>query len=141
MQKCMVPELMLQKIPNPQNCMIIDHWYWIMITTKGYCKFPRERLAEMLFTFRFKFGRLNLIVSSVLFQGANFRDLSGVIVGPDNVARLDPTKERVLLPSGRPLVRHLTRNHKTPLCGTIPLFVQILISLPCYGFLFFMSGA
>lgn len=141
MQKCMVPELMLQKIPNPQNCMIIDHWYWIMITTKGYCKFPRERLAEMLFTFSFKFGRLNLIVSSVLFQGANFRDLSGVIVGPDNVARLDPTKERVLLPSGRPLVRHLTRNHKTPLCGTIPLFVQILISLPCYGFLFFMSGA
>nr|XP_015639451.1 DNA (cytosine-5)-methyltransferase CMT2-like isoform X2 [Oryza sativa Japonica Group] len=37
-------------------------------------------------------------------KGANFRDLSGVIVGPDNVARLDPTKERVLLPSGRPLV-------------------------------------
>uniref|UniRef100_A0A0D9ZVW6 DNA (cytosine-5-)-methyltransferase n=1 Tax=Oryza glumipatula TaxID=40148 RepID=A0A0D9ZVW6_9ORYZ len=37
-------------------------------------------------------------------RGANFRDLSGVIVGPDNVARLDPTKERVLLPSGRPLV-------------------------------------
>ncbi|KAF8667003.1 hypothetical protein HU200_053174 [Digitaria exilis] len=38
------------------------------------------------------------------FQGANFRDLPGVIVGPDNVARLDPTKERILLPSGNPLV-------------------------------------
>ncbi|KAL5202637.1 hypothetical protein ABZP36_013589 [Zizania latifolia] len=37
-------------------------------------------------------------------KGANFRDLPGVIVGPDNVARLDPMKERVLLPSGRPLV-------------------------------------
>ncbi|RLN28488.1 DNA (cytosine-5)-methyltransferase 3-like isoform X1 [Panicum miliaceum] len=37
-------------------------------------------------------------------KGANFRDLPGVIVGPDNVARLDPTKERVLLPSGNPLV-------------------------------------
>ncbi|KAF7042152.1 hypothetical protein CFC21_051827 [Triticum aestivum] len=37
-------------------------------------------------------------------KGANFRDLPGVIVGPDNVAKLDPTKERVLLPSGRPLV-------------------------------------
>ncbi|OEL35883.1 DNA (cytosine-5)-methyltransferase CMT2 [Dichanthelium oligosanthes] len=43
-------------------------------------------------------------ISSVLFQGANFRDLPGVIVGADNVARLDPTKERVLLPSGNPLV-------------------------------------
>ncbi|KAM3314084.1 hypothetical protein ACQJBY_033133 [Aegilops geniculata] len=37
-------------------------------------------------------------------KGANFRDLPGVIVGSDNVAKLDPTKERVLLPSGRPLV-------------------------------------
>ncbi|RLN00899.1 DNA (cytosine-5)-methyltransferase 3-like isoform X1 [Panicum miliaceum] len=37
-------------------------------------------------------------------RGANFRDLPGVIVGPDNVARLDPTKERILLPSGNPLV-------------------------------------
>ncbi|KAJ1262190.1 hypothetical protein BS78_09G088600 [Paspalum vaginatum] len=37
-------------------------------------------------------------------KGANFRDLPGVIVGSDNVARLDPTKERVLLPSGNPLV-------------------------------------
>ncbi|CAN6358096.1 unnamed protein product [Urochloa humidicola] len=37
-------------------------------------------------------------------KGANFRDLPGVIVGPDNVARLDPTKERILLPSGNPLV-------------------------------------
>uniref|UniRef100_A0ACD5X0P7 Uncharacterized protein n=1 Tax=Avena sativa TaxID=4498 RepID=A0ACD5X0P7_AVESA len=37
-------------------------------------------------------------------KGANFRDLPGVVVGPDNVAKLDPTKERVLLPSGRPLV-------------------------------------
>lgn len=46
-----------------------------------------------------------LAISSVLFQGANFRDLPGVIVGHDNVARLDPTKERILLPSGRPLVR------------------------------------
>uniref|UniRef100_J3M520 DNA (cytosine-5-)-methyltransferase n=2 Tax=Oryza brachyantha TaxID=4533 RepID=J3M520_ORYBR len=37
-------------------------------------------------------------------KGANFRDLPGVVVGPDNVARLDPTKERIFLPSGRPLV-------------------------------------
>ncbi|XP_062179243.1 DNA (cytosine-5)-methyltransferase CMT2-like isoform X2 [Phragmites australis] len=37
-------------------------------------------------------------------KGANFRDLPGIIVGPNNVARLDPTKERILLPSGNPLV-------------------------------------
>ncbi|KQK22267.1 hypothetical protein BRADI_1g66167v3 [Brachypodium distachyon] len=37
-------------------------------------------------------------------KGANFRDLPGVVVGPDNVAKLDPTKERILLPSGNPLV-------------------------------------
>lgn len=37
-------------------------------------------------------------------KGANFRDLAGVIVGHDNVAKLDPNMERVLLPSGKPLV-------------------------------------
>lgn len=36
-------------------------------------------------------------------QGANFRDLPGVIVGADNAARRDETKEH-LLPSGEPLV-------------------------------------
>ncbi|XVF52094.1 hypothetical protein PTKIN_Ptkin04bG0237300 [Pterospermum kingtungense] len=37
-------------------------------------------------------------------KGANFRDLPGVIVGQDNVARRDPTQEKKLLPSGKPLV-------------------------------------
>ncbi|OVA18480.1 Chromo domain/shadow [Macleaya cordata] len=37
-------------------------------------------------------------------KGANFRDLPGVIVGPDNVVQLDPNMERILLPSGKPLV-------------------------------------
>ncbi|TVU07148.1 hypothetical protein EJB05_47190, partial [Eragrostis curvula] len=45
-------------------------------------------------------------------KGANFRDLPGVIVGPDNVARLDPTKERELLPSGRPLVLDCTLSYE-----------------------------
>ncbi|XP_058103901.1 DNA (cytosine-5)-methyltransferase CMT2-like isoform X2 [Magnolia sinica] len=36
-------------------------------------------------------------------KGANFRDLPGVIVGGNNVVKLDPTMERVLLPSGKPL--------------------------------------
>ncbi|XP_057872420.2 DNA (cytosine-5)-methyltransferase CMT3 isoform X2 [Cryptomeria japonica] len=37
-------------------------------------------------------------------KGANFRDLPGVLVGPDNVVELDTSMERVLLPSGKPLV-------------------------------------
>ncbi|XP_057997025.1 DNA (cytosine-5)-methyltransferase CMT2 isoform X3 [Hevea brasiliensis] len=37
-------------------------------------------------------------------KGANFRDLPGIVVGGDNVVRRDPTKEQVLLPSGKPLV-------------------------------------
>ncbi|XP_034585860.1 DNA (cytosine-5)-methyltransferase CMT2 isoform X2 [Setaria viridis] len=45
-------------------------------------------------------------------KGANFRDLPGVIVGPDNVARLDPTKERILLPSGNPLVIDCVLNYE-----------------------------
>ncbi|XVE57340.1 hypothetical protein DITRI_Ditri04bG0083200 [Diplodiscus trichospermus] len=37
-------------------------------------------------------------------KGANFRDLPGIIVGQDNVVRRDPTQEKNLLPSGKPLV-------------------------------------
>ena len=43
-------------------------------------------------------------------QGANFRDLPGVVVGADNVARR--TEEQMLLPSGKPMVRFThTRRH------------------------------
>lgn len=37
-------------------------------------------------------------------QGANFRDLEGVRVRPDNKVEWDPDIERVYLPSGKPLV-------------------------------------
>ncbi|GLT80633.1 hypothetical protein SLA2020_520640 [Shorea laevis] len=37
-------------------------------------------------------------------KGANFRDLPGIIVGTDNVARRDPTRKVKRLPSGKPLV-------------------------------------
>ncbi|CAL9206531.1 unnamed protein product [Musa hybrid cultivar] len=37
-------------------------------------------------------------------KGANFRDLPGVVVGPDNIVEWDPNVERVILPSGKPLV-------------------------------------
>ncbi|XP_077236281.1 DNA (cytosine-5)-methyltransferase CMT3-like [Tasmannia lanceolata] len=37
-------------------------------------------------------------------KGANFRDLPGVLVGPNKIVEWDKTVERVLLPSGKPLV-------------------------------------
>lgn len=37
-------------------------------------------------------------------KGANFRDLPGIIVNSENVVQRDPTKEPVILPSGKPLV-------------------------------------
>ncbi|KAL3824717.1 hypothetical protein ACJIZ3_020746 [Penstemon smallii] len=37
-------------------------------------------------------------------KGANFRDMPGVIVGPNKVAKLDPSVERLLCKSGKPLV-------------------------------------
>ncbi|KAG9130762.1 hypothetical protein Leryth_012709 [Lithospermum erythrorhizon] len=37
-------------------------------------------------------------------KGANFRDLGGVHVGPDNKVAWDPDVERVYLPSGKPLI-------------------------------------
>ncbi|GAB2217639.1 hypothetical protein Droror1_Dr00000842 [Drosera rotundifolia] len=37
-------------------------------------------------------------------KGANFRNLPGVEVGEDNKVRLNPSMERVYLPSGKPLV-------------------------------------
>lgn len=43
-------------------------------------------------------------------KGANFRDLPGVVVGADNVARRAPTKEQMLLPSGKPLVPDFALN-------------------------------
>uniref|UniRef100_A0A0D9WE21 DNA (cytosine-5-)-methyltransferase n=1 Tax=Leersia perrieri TaxID=77586 RepID=A0A0D9WE21_9ORYZ len=49
-------------------------------------------------------------------KGANFRDLPGVIVGPDNVARLDPTRERILLSSGRPLVLDCILSYENGKC-------------------------
>ncbi|PIN07174.1 DNA (cytosine-5-)-methyltransferase [Handroanthus impetiginosus] len=43
-------------------------------------------------------------VCHVPYAGANFRNLPGVIVGPDNVVILDPSVERPLCTSGKPLV-------------------------------------
>ncbi|KAK9144175.1 hypothetical protein Sjap_004078 [Stephania japonica] len=43
-------------------------------------------------------------------KGACFRDLPGVVVGPDNIVQLDPSMDRLLLPSGKPLVPNFALN-------------------------------
>lgn len=43
-------------------------------------------------------------LSSFINQGANFRDLPGVRVRPDNKVEWDPDVERIYLDSGKPLV-------------------------------------
>ncbi|KAG1338412.1 hypothetical protein COCNU_04G007180 [Cocos nucifera] len=44
-------------------------------------------------------------------KGANFRDLPGIIIGYDNTVQFDPTMERILLPSGKPLVPDYAMNY------------------------------
>ncbi|KAJ3696763.1 hypothetical protein LUZ61_000468 [Rhynchospora tenuis] len=44
-------------------------------------------------------------------KGANFRDLEGVKVGPNNICYLDPDIARPLLPSGKPLVPDYAISH------------------------------
>ncbi|KAK9928176.1 hypothetical protein M0R45_025322 [Rubus argutus] len=45
-------------------------------------------------------------------KGANFRDLPGVVVGIDNVARRDSPKKHSVLPSGKPLVPDYAFNYE-----------------------------
>lgn len=45
-------------------------------------------------------------------KGANFRDLKGVRVGPNNVAEFDPEIPRVYLESGKPLVPEYAMNFR-----------------------------
>ncbi|XP_038980599.1 DNA (cytosine-5)-methyltransferase CMT2-like isoform X2 [Phoenix dactylifera] len=44
-------------------------------------------------------------------KGANFRDLPGIIIGCDNTVQFDPIVERILLPSGKPLVPDYAMNY------------------------------
>ncbi|CAM0953312.1 unnamed protein product [Alopecurus aequalis] len=46
-------------------------------------------------------------------KGANFRDLKGVRVGPNNVAEFDPEIPRVYLESGKPLVPEYAINFRS----------------------------
>lgn len=89
------------------------------------CQIPHRKVDLENCAFYVAFGINNcfwiyLKISSLL-KGANFRDLPGVIVGADNKAQLDPSIDRKLLPSGRPLVRSLTSTFILSMCCFIEL--------------------
>ncbi|KAG9155955.1 hypothetical protein Leryth_012031 [Lithospermum erythrorhizon] len=73
----------------------------------GSSRANSERLNEVLYDHRplelntDDYQRVCLIPVK---KGANFRDLEGVCVGPDNKVFFDPNIPRALLPSGKPLV-------------------------------------
>lgn len=71
----------------------------------------------------------------LLLQGANFRDLPGVIVDEDNKVKFDPSVERPKLKSGKFLVQ---MNPFSALCiFSVPIFLQLHIDLACV----FASGS
>lgn len=76
----------------------------LKMITFGFVKFQKERLDKFVFC-RISVELLTSVDILILptEQGANFRDLPGVVVGADNVARR--TEEQMLLPSGKPMVR------------------------------------
>lgn len=84
----------------------------LKMITFGFVKFQKERLDNFFFFFfcRISVELLTSVDTLILptEQGANFRDLPGVVVGADNVARR--TEEQMLLPSGKPMVR-FTHTH------------------------------
>ncbi|KAL0405036.1 UNVERIFIED_CONTAM: DNA (cytosine-5)-methyltransferase CMT3 [Sesamum radiatum] len=70
-------------------------------------------------------------------KGANFRNLPGVLVGPDNVVRLDPSVKRALCTSGKPLV--LDNAKTSNFCGLLTLsftHVAVYKQVPDYAIKF-----
>lgn len=67
--------------PGPKACQLFDHQP-LQLSNDDY-----ERVQQIPFK-----------------KGANFRDLTGVQVGENNIVEFNPNIPRVLLPSGKPLV-------------------------------------
>lgn len=84
--------------------MITDPSLCLKMTTYVFVKFPNGRLYSGLSSCIAFAPFLEQSLILVLLQGANFRDLPGVVVGADNVVRPHPTENIPLLPSGKRLV-------------------------------------
>lgn len=77
------------------------------MTINVFAKYQRERSSMvhlLMICHIWMTSKSKFYSTFFLLQGANFRDLPGVLVGPDNIVEWDPKVERVLLPSGKPLV-------------------------------------
>ena len=76
------------------------------------CKIPKRKVHVLVLCWGFiywlicQWKFLHLIIFLLYCQGANFRDLEGVKVGPDNVCYLDKDIKHPLLPSGKPLASY-----------------------------------
>ena len=64
-----------------------------------------------------------------VFQGANFRDLAGVMVGANNIVEWDPKVDRVYLKSGKPLVRVLLPNPCNDVFMLFHIFCYMMLPL------------
>lgn len=89
-----------------QNHLLYDHRPHFM-SEDDYlrvCQIPKQKVVFwikfMYCTCAIPWTTFNLI----LLQGANFRNLPGIIVGADNVVKPHPVEKIPLLPSGKPLV-------------------------------------
>jgi DNA (cytosine-5)-methyltransferase 1 len=72
-------------------------------------RIPYKKVGVWFFLV-FDVWSIHLLLMTVLnyvIQGANFRDLEGVRVGPNNIVEFDPKIPRVYLKTGKPLVRVL----------------------------------
>ncbi|KAL7256033.1 hypothetical protein ACSBR1_010043 [Camellia fascicularis] len=90
---------MFQSIVVAKNAsgkkMLYDHipLQRMMMITKEFVLFRKRRFSYLFC----------LITTIKLAIGANFRDLPGVLVGPNNKVEWDPSIERVKVSSGKPL--------------------------------------
>lgn len=89
------------KIPKKKVSLPFDPCFYLYFSVKLFKR-------SILGMFMFKVIRYSYIFLPKCllcdYKGANFRDLEGVRVRPDNKVEWDPSVERVYLPSGKPLV-------------------------------------
>lgn len=107
---------------------IISLYGWMMMTMRGSIRFQRRRYKTYIsivisYCPTSSNQHVNLTVRihnhSYCSQGANFRDMGGVIITKDNVVQLDPSVERATVKSGNPLVQ----KNSTPLLWIIFFFL------------------
>lgn len=121
-----------------QKAVLYDHLP-LCLNSDDYqrvCQIPKRKVLISFFFFLLHnllsiyFIFLNAIFNRKAFlcpfQGANFRDLPGVLFGPDKKVQWDPDVERVYLPSGKPLVMTILQFGTTLLTCWYENFINCL---------------